>query len=396
MFAPGLYILFKRKTDEKQIRLIKRCNAGILLMMKNKIKILHIINSMQPGGAEMLLANSLSQGGLCVQAENHLAYFTRSSYLLDKVDKETRIHFLDYKGGADIIRLLRQIRKIILDNKIDIVHSHLNPASWYTHLACPKQVPQVHTLHTTYSMDNETPRFNLWAEKFFYLTKKNSNLIFLSEYTQADFLKHVSFKGRGFVLNNFVPDDFFDLNIAKQQQPLLQLKLIAIGYLKPLKNFEFLLDVFSYLTNYNISLDIYGDGDKTAYEKIINEKHLKIRMMGHTQNIRDVIEGYDMFIMPSKFEGFPLSVFEAMAAGLPLMLSDIEPLRSVVKEHAVYFELDNAEKTAGRLIAVLQNETDIREMAVQARLYAEKTVRRNIYVSKLLKIYADVLQQPVN
>jgi glycosyltransferase involved in cell wall biosynthesis len=360
-----------------------------------KIKVLHIINSMQPGGAEVLLSNALAAGGLSQHTENHLAYFTGSSYLLDNVDKETRIHFLDYKGGADIIRLLKQIRKIIRDNKIDIVHSHLNPASWYTHLACPKQVPQVHTIHTTYSMDNETPKFNLWAEKFFYLTKKNTNLIFLSDYTKADFLKHIPFKGKAFVLNNFVSDRFFELNTVKQQS-LKQLKMVAIGYLKPLKNFEFLLEVFGHLTQFNITLDIYGGGDKTAYEKMINEKHLKIRLMGHIQNMQDVMGGYDMFIMPSKFEGYPLSVFEAMAAGLPLMLSDIEPLKNIVKEHAIYFDLDNVAKNAGQLKAILNNEVNIGEMAVQARIYAEKKVRRNIYITNLLKIYDEVLQQPVN
>ena len=184
------------------------------------------------------------------------------------------------------------------------------------------------------------------------------------------------------------------MNTVKQQ-PLKQLKLVAIGYLKPLKNFEFLLEVFGHLTQYNITLDIYGGGDKTAFEKIINEKHLKIRLMGHIQKMQDVMGGYDMFIMPSKFEGYPLSVFEAMAAGLPLMLSDIEPLKNIVKEHAIYFDLDNVAKTAGQLKAILNNEVNIAEMAVQARIYAEKKVRRNIYITNLLKIYADVLQLQV-
>lgn len=46
-------------------------------------------------------------------------------------------------------------------------------------------------------------------------------------------------------------------------------------------------------------------------------------MKGHSTQLNDIINNYDLFIMPSKFEGFPLSIFEAMAAGVPLMLSDI-------------------------------------------------------------------------
>jgi glycosyltransferase involved in cell wall biosynthesis len=357
-----------------------------------KKKVLHVINSMVPAGAEILLANSLSAGGLSEHTENHLAYFQAPSYLLEKLANDVQVHFLDYKGFSEIIGLIRQISKIIRENKIDIVHSHLNPAGLYTHIACPDNIPHVHTMHSVYSMDNEQTKLKRWIEKHFYLSNKNTNTIFLSDFTKDDFLKNMSFKGKSFVLNNFVHDSFFDLQINSQPHPLQQLKLIAIGTLKPLKNFEYLLEVFTHLKNHNISLDIFGGGNKETYEKVIKENGLNIRMMGHSSNLKDVISGYDLFIMPSKFEGFPLAVFEAMAASLSLMLSDIAPLKSIVKENAIYFPLNNAEKVAEQLIVILQNTTDLTNMAASAKEYAEKTVRREIYIDKLLQIYEQVLQ----
>jgi glycosyltransferase involved in cell wall biosynthesis len=342
---------------------------------------------MQPGGAEVLVTNSLSPGGLCEHTENHLAYFLGSSYLLDKLDKNVHVHDMAYKGFKDLKRLISHLRQIIVDNKIDIVHSHLNPAGLYTHLACPKNVPHVHTIHTTYSMDNETLWFKLWAEKQFFLTKKTAKIILLSDFAKDDFLKAVKFKGRAFVLNNFVQDDFFNIVTSRQQQQIKHLKLIAIGTLKPLKNFEYLLKVFKQLVSYDISLDIFGSGDKAAYQKLIDENGLKVTMMGHAENLVDTMAGYDLFIMPSKFEGFPLSVFEAMAAGLPLMLSAIAPLKAIVKENAIYFDLNDPEDAAQKLIAILDGKIDINVMAVKARSYAEKTVRREIYINKLLHIY---------
>ncbi len=357
-----------------------------------KIKVLHVINSMQPGGAEVMLTNSLSPGGLCEHTENHLAYFMAPSYLLNNLDKNVKVHFLDYRGAKDIFRLIYRLKKIIRENKIDIVHSHLNPAGVYAHFACPKNIPQVHTVHTTYSMDNSQSKFKSWLEKYFYLTNKNTNVILLSDFTKADFLNTVSFKGRAFVLNNFVPDFFFDVQTDKQQQPFRQLKLIALGTLQPLKNFEYLLQVFSYLKDYPVSLDIFGRGDKAPYEAAIKKNGVKVKMMGHTENLKDIIAGYDMFIMPSKYEGFPLSVFEAMATGVPLMLSNIAPLTAIVKNNAIYFELDDAAKTAQQILAVLKNEIDIAAMAVKAKQYADKTVRREIYIKNLLDIYKQTLQ----
>lgn len=352
-----------------------------------KKKILHVINSLQPGGAEILLTNSLSPGGLSEHTENHLAYFKGPSYLLNKLDKNVHIHYLDYKGARDIVRLIRKLRQVIIDNKIDLVHSHLNPAGLYTHIACPGNIPHVHTLHTTYSMDKETSKLKLWVEKHFYFLKKNTNVILLSDYIRQDFLNSLSFKGRSFVLGNFVPDIYFELAIKKVKPAHKEFKLIAIGTLKPLKNFEYLLEVFRHLKRENISLDIYGGGNKEPYEAVIKKSGVKVRMMGHVNNLEPVIPLYNLFIMPSKFEGFPLSVFEAMAAGLPVMLSDIAPLKSIVKDNAVYFKLDNSEATAAIIKDIFINTFDTASLSKKAKEFAVITVKKENYISNLLQIY---------
>jgi glycosyltransferase involved in cell wall biosynthesis len=284
---------------------------------------------------------------------------------------------------------LRQLKSIIKKNKVDIVHSHLNPAGWYTHLACPRSVAHVHTVHTTYSMDTETRPSMLFLEKHFYFNRKDCNVILLSDYTKADFLNAIHFRGKTFVLNNFVPDSYFS-NTAKEYNNG-NLKLVAAGSLKELKNFEYLLEVFTRIKDINVSLDIFGTGDTSKYEKFIREHQLNIRMMGHVNDLSAVLSGYDLFIMPSIFEGFPLALFESMASGLPVMLSDIPPLKTIVKEHAIYFPLDDPDEVARQLRAIFNREIDINEMAKAGKLFAEKTVRRDIYRQKLLNIYDELL-----
>ena len=356
-----------------------------------KKKVLHVINSLTIGGAETLLANSLSPGGLNEYTENYLLYFNQASGLLDLVDKNVKIICLNYKGGFDILRILREIRKVIIENQIDIVHTHLTPAGVYTHLVCPAGVRHVHTIHSTLSMDNETRWYMRLIDREFFFKKKNCNIISLSDFTKADLLKAIPFRGKIFVLNNFVADRYFNLPQQKYSRQTNKLRLVAVGTLKELKNFEYLLKVFEYLTDKEIYLDIYGEGDKTKYETVIGNKNLKIKMMGQIDDMATVIQQYDLFIMPSKFEGFPLSVFEAMAAAVPVMLSDIAPLTSIAKDNAIYFQLNDAAKTAEQIIAVQENKTDISNMAVNAKLYAEKTVRRDVYIKKLLEIYEQLL-----
>lgn len=355
-----------------------------------KKKVLHVINSLMPGGAENLLINSLVPGGLQEHTDNLLVYFMGSSGLENKIDPGIKWYNLNYKGMVSLPATLLKLRKIIKEQRIDIVHSHLNPAGFYTHLACPSNIPQVHTLHTTYSMDRETPPVKLFLEKELYFKKRSCNLIFLSEFTKADFLNTVPFKGKYFVLNNFVPDQFFTNTVKEYAPGRKDLRIIATGRLNEVKNYEYLLKVFSHLKNRAIYLDIYGSGDKTKYEKEISEQGINVKMMGHHNNLQGILGNYDLFIMPSIFEGFPLSVFEAMASGLPLMLSAIAPLKSIVKDHAIYFELDNEKAVAKTLELILDKKMDINSTAKLALIYAERTVRMDLYINRLLDIYKQI------
>ncbi len=352
-----------------------------------KKNVLHIINALTPDGAENLLVNSLAAGGLQEYTNNVLVYFRGTSPIENRIDAAVKVICLDYKGIFDLPRALLKLRKIIKEHKIELVHSHLNPASFYTYLCCPPNVPQVHTMHTIYSMNTQTPRIKLYLEKVLYLTKKSCNLIFLTDYAKEDFLKSVSFKGRSFVLNNFIQDDYFKDTAKVYAADSCVLKIVAVGRLVKLKNFEYLLEAFSYLKDREIYLDIYGAGDIAGFEKQISATGIKVRMMGHSYELDKKFTNYDLFIMPSKYEGFGLALFEAMAAGVPAMASNIAPLKSIAKDNAIYFDLDNAEALATAIIQIFEKKTDINSLAKKAQGYAEKTVRRDIYIKKLLEIY---------
>lgn len=355
-------------------------------------RVLHVINSLTIGGAEMLLVNSLSSGGLNEHTENYLAYFIKGSdHIASLVDKGVKQIFLDYKGGTDIFRLLRDLKKVIISNKIDIIHTHLNPASFYVNLVRPKNIPQVHTLHIAYSTDKETRRSLKFLEKNLYFKRSDCNLIFLSEFNKKDFLDHVQFNERSFVLPNFVDDKFFDY------KPKLftggagrELRLIAIGNFRAQKNYFYLLEIFKELKGQPVYLDIYGGGDLESYQKYIDEHQLHVTLKGQVTNVNELIADYDLFIMSSTNEGFPLAVFEAMAAGVPVMLTDIAPLTEIVTDNAIYFKLNDAAAAAEKLLAVQAGRVDITAMAVKAKAYAEQTVRRHIYIKNLLAIYKEL------
>lgn len=354
-------------------------------------KVLHVINTMQLGGAQVLLANSLAAGGLQEHIDNYLVYFMGESSLLDRIDKNVKVISLNYKGISDLKRALSELKKIILDNQISIVHTHLTPADFYTSLILPKNVKQIHTLHSTYSLDHTQKLRNRILQKYLYLKRKDCNLIFLSDYNRDDFLRSLKFRGKSFVLNNFIADDFFSPDLGKNtSSPQPGLKVIAVGVLREEKNFKYLLDVFVFLKNYNIQLDIYGSGDKSSYEQIVKERQLKVRFLGEHAEVSKILCHYDLFISPSLFEGFGLSIFEAMASGVPVLSSDLESLKSLIGDNVIYFQLNNAEQVAQTIVAIYNDRPSVKGMAAKAKAFAEKTVKKEMYIKRLMDIYSSL------
>ncbi len=343
------------------------------------------------GGAEVLLANSLSKGGLNEFTDNWLVFLQGRSTLLDRIERSVKLIDLGYKGIFDLPRMLFELRKIIKENRIDIVHSHLNPAGLYVDLSCPKSVPHVHTLHAPYSMDTESDKKMLFLEKYLYLKNKNTKVICLTEFTRADFIKAINFTGQTFVLNNFVADNYFSANPKTYHASGNSLKIAAGGTLKELKNFEYLLQTFTYLKDYNITLDIYGEGDVSKYQTFISANGISVNMKGCRMDMENVLKNYDVFAVPSKFESFSLAGFEAMAAGLPLIVSDIAPLKSIIKDNAIYFPLNNAQATAQIIKDICKGKSNVNELAKKGHEYALATVKREAYIKSLLNIYNQIL-----
>ncbi len=56
----------------------------------------------------------------------------------------------------------------------------------------------------------------------------------------------------------------------------------------------------------------------------------RVQLLGHRSDVAEVLAAGDLFVFPSLFEGMPGAVIEAMASGLPIVASDIEPVREVV------------------------------------------------------------------
>lgn len=158
------------------------------------------------------------------------------------------------------------------------------------------------------------------------------------------------------------------------------IKLISVGRLAQEKGYDRLLIVANRLIcdAYNISLTILGDGsDRTKLEKYIEENRLSkyISLHGFVENPYEIMANYDIFVCPSRAEGYSLVIAEAMIVGLPIISTYCAGPNELLNygEFGILTKNDEDSLYLG-LKQLLDNPKDI-------QFYAQKAIERGKYFS---------------
>lgn len=155
------------------------------------------------------------------------------------------------------------------------------------------------------------------------------------------------------VLNNAIDTRKFVFNEEKKQQMRRTLRIeqniLVVGHVGRFvdaKNHLFLIDVFAHIheCNPNSTLLMVGDGElRPQIEAAIAQKHLKnaIIITGVQSNVNDYYQAMDVFVFPSVYEGLPVSMVEAQAAGLPCCISTNVPEETAITNLVEFIPLAN-------------------------------------------------------
>lgn len=124
--------------------------------------------------------------------------------------------------------------------------------------------------------------------------------------------------------------DFGPFTSAPLTPPSSTLRLVHVGRFEPPKNHAFLIELFAQLLRVHPAarLTLIGDGTlRPAIERQLNGLGLtaKVRLLGVRADIPELLPQFDALVFPSLYEGMPLAVLEAQAAGLPCVLSTAIP-----------------------------------------------------------------------
>ena len=231
--------------------------------------------------------------------------------------------------------------------------------------------------------------------RFFYKFYNNyHNIICQSDDMQNDLVKNFNIKKEKIIkINNPVDFDFIDEKLKNASKPESYSEdfknIVAIGNLSERKGFDNLLKVFTHLKSEKIKLHILGDGkDKEMLHQMKSDLDLQnVIFHGKQKNPFPFLKFADLFILSSRYEGFPNVLLEAGACGTFALANDCPGGIREIIENGINGEIGNIENQkefAHQIIEILKKDFD--ENAIR------NSIQSRFSKEIILKKYFEVFQ----
>ena len=324
------------------------------------------------------LAKELKERGIEVKIG-----FGEGEYLKEKLEKE-KIEFVNFKwlkrthNPLSNLFFIFEIKKFLDKEKFDVCHFNSTNALFGAIGAkISKSKPKtVFTLHGLSILDPNYKK-NLWLKPIYWLIFKFLLFfidipVFVSQKNLED-AKKIKLTRKGVVIYNGIPEpEFIERNIARkffEKKIKIDLKdkflIGSIGRLDYQKNYEFLIEVLPEILKIKPEtiVILIGDGpERKKLENLIKKKKLeeKIFLIGEVKEAPKYIKAFDLFVLPSRYEGLSITLIEALFARIPILASDIGGNKEITGEDFV-FELDNKNDFLLKFKMILESSQEIQK-----------------------------------
>jgi len=299
------------------------------------ITVLHVITSIEPGGAEHHLL-SLAKAQVESGDQVLVAYMRNTLRNLEGQFKDAGVTLfpmgLTWYGQLSPVLSLRSL---IQSKNPNVVHAHLPPAELYTRIAMLGVNGNAFIISK--HNDERFAPVPLSANLARWVAKRAAAVICISHAVEKFWQqKKVISETRSSVVHYGITqmaqtteDTFKDMLSIKSNDVLFGF----VGRLVPQKSLDSLLRAFSLLAVSNARLVIVGDGPLRAkLQDIAIELEIsnQVAFTGYRSDIQKVMTGLDVFVLSSNYEGFGLVLLEAMRAGKPVLATEVSAIPEVV------------------------------------------------------------------
>ncbi len=354
------------------------------------VHICHVVLSLEPGGLENGVVNVVN-GLNTAEFRSSICCMRRSGEFAARIRPNVPIVTMGLESGSDPLVVL-DMAKLFRKSRVDIVHTR-NVAPFFYGLVAARlaRIPVV--VHSEHGRTfPERPR-RAMAQR---LMLRGADAAFaVSAQLRADLVRELRVECERFeVIHNGVDVAAFGVGEPSPQPPGT-LRIGSVGRLVPVKNYALLLQAFARLpASLACSLSFVGDGpERAALAQLATELGISARVefAGHRDDVARLLRDMDIFVLPSLSEGLSNTLLEAMAAGLPVVASDVGGNREIVESErsGLLFRSGDVEHAAAQLLRLAENAALRRSLGQEGAA----RVRKEFSIEAMIRRYESLYRR---
>ena len=283
------------------------------------------------------------------------------------------------------VTLMKLIKSCRLNgNSVVALHSQdVNFAASATVLACKLlKLPSVLHQHGPYNELISPKHMQIIEKSLNILVCKLADAIIVTDRHARHYLENIVSNGSNISVIPAAVDlqSFLNVNSSKKIKFHDLFEIGYVGRLSQEKNLETLLSAFKEFQSIANScgrLVIVGDGSaKKSLQNMTSSLEIDkyVEFTGFQTNVLPFLSDFDVFVLPSKVEGTPISLLEAMAAGKAVICSNIESLREIVEDGkaGLLFDVHNSKQLAKAMLTLYGSPELRKKLGINAKLRAHQ------------------------
>ena len=298
----------------------------------------------------------------------------------------------------------KNIVKQLLDDKVQIYHGLSGELPLGLHNSKIKGIVTIHDL-----IFLRHPEYYHWIDrkiytwKFHQTLKQADHIIAISECTKRDILEFGNFDAEKIsVIYQSCNPRFADLpsqqdiDDTTSKYELPKRYLLNVGTIEERKNLMSAVKALKYLPD---DIHLVSVGKKTKYAEKVMKKadeigvsHRLHLLSGVTDNeLNAIYKKAELFVYPSRYEGFGIPIIEAIFSGLPVVACTGSCLEEAGGPHSLYVNPDDIEGMAKAISQIIDNEEEREERVRLSMEYVQRFKGTNL-ASQVFEIYNDLVQ----
>lgn len=373
------------------------------------MKILHVIDSAGLYGAEaillLLMEWQAKMGNQPALLSLGNKFSSPKNIEIESQRRGLETHTLRFRNGLNFWGRTQILQKA---NSLgtQIIHSHGYKSDIFLGMlpSCIRKIPVVATIHGWTSIHFFSKIWLYEALDAVALRNFDAVVAVTSNPSHSSMLKLFGVKPT--VIKNGLTKLRFGKGEFEREFPSVahklrgHFKILSVGRLSEEKGFDTLIQAIDRLKkmSQNICLVIFGDGDQKFYlQKLIESKALKenVFLLGYRKDVFRYMPDFDVFVLPSRTEGLPITLLEAMQASIPVVATCVGEIPKVLGEgqlgELVY--PDDPQGLASAIVKTCENIEQAKERATiaQAKILEEYSV--NKMVRSYMTLYKAIMDK---